>query len=248
MKNSYVFEIQPQQVDMYRKLRLYALENYLLNVAGFASNEQGYGIQHLLPYNYTWVIVRLQLEMKYIPTHNESIRVETWIEQNAHMLSTRDFRIYLIDSTSHKERLIGRATSVWAVLDLDKREIVNAFDKPMFDNTVDGEQINMPKPARLTPIINPTGIVPYTIQYSDCDYNRHCNSCKYLERMLDAYHVNVQNNGISLIINYIKEVKIEEHIQTLFLTSSQSTQYQQIDNDKHILCSCRIDINNELDF
>lgn len=248
MKHSYTYEIQPQEVDIHRKLRLYTLENYLLNVAGRASDEQGFGIQHLLPYNYTWVIVRLHLQMKYIPTHNEVLRIETWIEQNAHMLSTRAYRVYLVDPASHNERLIGRATSVWAVLDLDKREIVNAFDMPIFANTVDGEPINMPKAPRLMPITNPSGIVPHTIQYSDCDYNRHCNSCKYLERMMDAYPVNVQNDCISLTINYLKEVKIEEHIQTIFLTSSQSAQYQQVDEEGHILCTCRIDINNELGF
>lgn len=248
MKSSYVYEVMPQEIDMHRRLRLYTLENILLTVAGRDSDEHGYGIQHLLPYNYTWVIVRLHLQMKYIPTHNEHIRVETWVEQNAHMLSTRNYRVYLIAPTSHNERLIGRATSVWAVLDLDKREIVNAFDMPMFANTVDGETINMPKAPRLTPILTPTGIVPHTIQYSDCDYNRHCNSCKYLERMMDAYPVNVQNKCISLTINYLKEVKFEEHIRTIFLTSSQSAQYQQVDEIGHTLCTCRIDTNNELDF
>lgn len=241
MKYNYTYEIQPQQVDMHRQLRLYALEDLLLTVAGKTADEQGYGIRQLLPYNYTWVIVRLSLEMNYIPVHYDTIRIETWIEQNAHMLSTRNYRIYMGD------RIIGQAKSVWAVLDLSKREIVNAFTMPMFDNTVDGEVLSMPRAERLTPITNPSGRVPYTIQYSDCDYNGHCNSCKYLERMLDAKCLNVENFCIRLDINYIKEVHFSDPIQTLYLTQPQSVQYQQIDKNGQTVCSARVTLKKQAD-
>jgi len=234
MKSSYLYEIQPQDVDCNRQLRLYTLENYLLNVAGRMADEQGYGINQLLPLGYTWIITRLNLEMYYIPTHYETIRIETWIEQNAHMLSSRNFRIWM------NERLIGRAKSMWAVLDLQKREIVNAFDLPMFQNTVDGEKMDMARATRLMPIIQPTGEVNYTVQYSDCDYNQHCNSCKYLERMMDAYTYDVKNSCIRLDINYIKEVHKSDPITTRFLLLPQSVQYQQVDSLGHTLCSAQI--------
>ncbi len=234
MKYSYEYEIQPQQVDMYRQLRLYTLEDILLTVAGKAAEEQGYGIRQLLPYGYTWVITRLNLEMTYIPTHYDKIRVETWIEQNAHMLSTRNYRIY------KEDRLIGQAKSIWAVLDLNKREIVNAFSLPMFSDSVDGEVLEMNKAVRLTPIEQPTGSVKHIIQYSDCDYNGHCNSCKYLERMMDAKCPNVENFCIRLDINYVKEVHFSDIIYTRFLTDLQSVQYQQIDKKGQTVCSARI--------
>jgi len=242
MKQSYTYEIQPQDVDNQRQLRLYTLENYLLNVAGRAAHEQGYGISQLLPLGYTWIITRLNLELLYLPTHYEQIRIETWVEQNAHMLSLRNYRIYLGD------RLIGRAKSLWAVLDLQKREIVNAFDLPMFAGSVDGESLEMPKAGRLIPIDHPTGVVPHTIQYSDCDYNGHCNSCKYLERMMDAYPFNVHNSPIRLDINYVKEVHFQDQIFTKYLADLQSVQYQQIDENGHTVCSAKISVVDNLSF
>ncbi|MCQ2341682.1 MAG: thioesterase [Paludibacteraceae bacterium] len=242
MKFSYSYQIQPQDVDYTRRLRLYTLENYILNVAGKAAEEQGYGLSQLLPLGYTWVITRLNLELNYMPTHYETIRVETWVEQNAHMLSVRNYRIY-IDT-----QLIGQAKSVWAVLDIHKREIVNAFDLPMFQDKVDGEVLTMNKPARLMPVSEPDGQVPYTIQYSDCDYNQHCNSCKYLERMMDAHLCNVENFPIRLDINYIKEVHNSEQIVTKFFTDSQGTHYQQVDQNNKSVCTALISHLEKVDF
>ncbi|MCQ2348629.1 MAG: thioesterase [Paludibacteraceae bacterium] len=245
MKFSYTYEIQPQEVDQSRKLRLYTLENYLLNVAGKAADEQGFGIRHLLPYGYTWVITRLNLEMTYLPTHNEILRFETWVEQNSHMLSVRNYRIYLQTTDKSEqptERLIGQAKSVWAVLNLHKREIVNAFELPMFDNTVDGDTLDITKAARLLPITDPDGEVPHIIQYSDCDYNGHCNSCKYLERMLDAKCPNVENFCIRLAINYVKEVHLSDHICTRYKADLQDVQYQQVDENGKTVCAARISL------
>ena len=118
MKYSYEFEIKYQEVDDRKKLRLFNLENYLLEVAGKVADELGFGIAQLHPMGLTWIITRLSVEMTELPGPTDHIRIETWVEGTAHMLSTRDFRIYSGD------RLIGKCKSVWAVLDLEKREIV----------------------------------------------------------------------------------------------------------------------------
>ena len=79
-----------------------------MEVAGQAADELGYGIAVMHPRGLGWILSRLSLEMYELPRHNDPIRFETWIESNAHMLSTRDFRIYKGD------KLIGICKSVWA--------------------------------------------------------------------------------------------------------------------------------------
>ena len=69
---------------------------------------------------------------------------------------------------------------------MEKREIANIFNDPMFEGCVDGEVLPMPRAVRMTSLPDAQQI-PYTIRYSDLDYNRHCNSCKYLQAMLDTY-------------------------------------------------------------
>ena len=235
MKYSYEYEIKYQEVDGKKRLRLFNLENYLLEVGGTVADELGFGIQVLHPRGVTWILTRLSVEMYEMPTHCEKIRIETWIEGNAHMLSTRDFRIYSGD------KLIGQCKSVWAVLDLQKREIVNIFDDPIFVGCVDGEVIDMPR-VRMTTIPEPTGCVPHKVVYSDIDYNGHCNSCRYLQAMTDAYLPDYYGKKVRLDINYSKEAMLGETLQTYYLVTEDGVQYQQKNEAGETSCSAKITI------
>ena len=247
MKYRHSIIVPYQDVDATRRLRLYSMENYLLNVAGKVADTMGIGIPALLPMNYTWIITHMNMEMLYLPKHGEEIIVETWIERNAHMLSVRDFRIYTpLDDGS--ERLIGCAKSVWAVLDLTSREIVNIFDHQMFEGTVDGEVLNMARAPRFKPIIlndlenidATTGEVLHEIQYSDVDYNRHCNSCKYLEWMVNAIQSFDNTKPFRLDINYVKELYQGDAMYTRFMKADNAVQYQQVDENGVTCCNARI--------
>lgn len=258
MRHIYSYKIQYQEVDADRRLRLYTLENYLLNVGGRAADDGGFGTKALLPYGYTWIITRLNLTMDYIPTHGDIITIESWVEHNAHMLSIRDYRIYLSSSRpdftdgrwqedkaqwlNNNARLIGQAKSTWAVLDLEKREIVNAFDLDIFNNVCDPQILEMPKAERLTPILQPTGSGKHTICYSDVDYNGHCNSCKYLEWMLNTRRINPNGSAIRLDINYVKEIHLGEVIETIYLEQPDSIQYQQKNEAGQTCCSSKMKI------
>ena len=237
MKYSYEYEIKYQEVDDKKCLRLFNLENYLLEVAGTVADELGFGILTLHPRGLTWILTRMSVEMYELPTYCKRVRFETWLESNAHMLSTRNYRIYSGD------RLIGRCKSVWAVLDMEKREIVNVFDDPIFEGSVDGEVLDMPR-ARMTTIPDPTGIVPHTVVYSDLDYNCHCNSCRYLQAMTDAYLPDYYGKTVRFDINYNKEVTRGEELQTLYLVTEDSVQYQQKNQNGETSCTAKITITN----
>lgn len=249
MKYTYHLTIPYQDVDASRRIRIYTMENYLLNVAGKTADQMGIGIPTLLPMNYTWIITHLNLEMLYLPKHNEEIIVETWIERNAHMLSVRDFRIYQSQQDG-SQQLIGCAKTVWAVLDLTTREIVNIFDHEMFDGSVDGEVLNMARAARLRSIqldnleddteALQAGEVLHEIQYSDVDYNRHCNSCKYLEWMVNALQAFDNQKPFRLDINYVKELYQGDKMWTRFLKTNNAVQYQQVDENGTTCCSAKI--------
>lgn len=233
MKYNYEYEIKYQEVDGQKKLRLFNLENYLLEVAGTVADELGFGIQQLHPRGLTWILTRLSVEMYELPTHCQKVRFETWIESNVHMLSTRDFRIYSGD------KLIGQCKSVWAVLDLHKREIVNCFDDPIFADSVDGEVLNMDR-VRMTTIPEPTGVVAHKIVYSDIDYNEHCNSCRYLQSMTDAYLPDYYGKTVRLDINYSKEAMLGEELQTCYLVTPDGVQYLQKNAQGETSCAARI--------
>ena len=266
MKYTYEYTIRYMDVDDTKHLRWVALEEYLLEVAGTVADELGFGIAVLHPRDLTWVITHLALQMCYMPMPQERIVIETWIEQNAHMLSTRDYRIYLktgegVSGLEGERRLIGECKSVWAVLDMEKREIVNIFDDPMFTGAVDGEVLPMPRAARMMALPEAPR-VPYTIRYSDLDYNRHCNSCKYLQAMLDAYlpsaikgwqlgqQLSTLNSQLSTIkcqlstceawrldVHYSREVYFAEPITIAYQDEGELIRYQLLNAEGLTSCS-----------
>ncbi len=247
MKYRHTITVAYQDVDASRRLRLYALENDLLIIAGKVADEMGIGVPALLPRNYTWIITHFNAEMSYLPKHGEKLIVETWIERNAHMLSVRNFRIYVVGDDA-EEKLIGCAKTIWAVLNLESREIANIFSDPIFDGSVDGEVLTMARAAKLKPILlddieqtcdaTQAGEVLHEIQYSDVDYNRHCNSCKYLEWMLNACQID-SSKAFRLDINYQKELYQGDKMFTRFLKNAQGIQYQQVDENGTTCCSAR---------
>lgn len=278
-RHRYTYEIQYQEVDANRRLRLYTLENYLLNVFGRASDDQGIGIKYLYPQGLTWIITSLSLELSYLPTHGEFMTIETWIERDAHLLSVRNFRIYLLPSEAKKPAdglipneeatvpeqsvLIGQGKSVWAVLDLQKREIASVFEQPAFQKVADGEPLSIPRAERMKPILTPTCQSSRKIVYSDVDYNAHCNSCKYLEIMLDIYRptfdslsqspmgsqsqsTRTSDNILSfqptwrLDINYSKELHLGSEAVTLVECLPTSTRYQLRNSEGETCCNARI--------
>ena len=241
MKYFYEYEIKYQEVDGRKKLRLFNLENYLLEVAGTVADELGFGIAVLHPRGLTWILTRLSVEMYELPTHCEKVTFETWIESNAHMLSTRDYRIY--SGAGEGKRLIGQCKSVWAVLDLEKREIVNCFDDPIFEGAIDGEVLSMDR-VRMTTIPEPTGCAPHKVVYSDIDYNGHCNSCRYLQSMTDAYLPDYYGKKVRVDISYSKEAMPGEELMTYYLVSDDGVQYQQKNSLGETACSAKITISD----
>lgn len=242
MKYFYAYEVKYQDVDNQRLLRLNKLEEYLLDVAGTVADELGFGISQLRPENLTWVLTSLSVEMKMLPTHTDRIVIETWIEANAHSLSIRDFRIYLapgVDLAPDRRpkaadaswQLIGRGKSVWAVLEYTRREIVNIFSRPLFADNVDGEVLPISRAARPMPLSEPTGKLDYKIRYSDLDYNGHCNSCQYLEMMLDTARLNLCCRAVRLDISYVKEVMEGAEVVIAFLNEENSIRYQMCDEE-----------------
>ena len=106
----------------------------------------------------------------------------------------------------------------------------------------------MARAARLRPIQldnmedenGVTGEVLHEIQYSDVDYNRHCNSCKYLEWMVNAVQAFDNQKPFRLDINYVKELYQGDCMYTRFLKTSDAVQYQQVDENGITCCSGKI--------
>lgn len=231
-KNKFSYTIQYQDLDAARRLRLYTLENYLLNSAGRAADQLGFGMHYLSADNMTWVLINLALEVDYLPTEGEVLEVETWIENQVHMLSFRNFRL----SVNGKQ--IGQAKSSWTVINYIDRTIQNIFDRPVFGVVTPGEKLPIEQRRHIPSVDEPAGQWEHQIVYSDIDYNGHCNSCKYLEFMLNA--VECPYLPLRLDIKYAKEVRKGDKIRVLYSQTAETTCYEVRTETGELSCSAAI--------
>lgn len=237
MKYFYEYPVQKSDVDASRYIRLCDLERYLLETAGTSADRLGLGTNRLLEiYNTTWVLTRLSIMMDYLPTYDDTLVVETWIEGNAHMLSMRNFRLYV--KKDEGNLLIGKCSSIWTLINLESRQVdIAAFKDSAWDNAIDGERLNLPRAPRLGKIDEPTSVMPHTIRYSDLDFNNHCNSVKYLQFMLNACDALTGIFPIRLDMNYAKEVHKGEPTTICVLQSEKQVQYCMLNENDEISCT-----------
>ncbi len=217
LKFCYDYPIQYQEVDGSRHLRLYTLENFLLNSAGLAADVLGIGSKWLTPKGMTWVLTNVTMEIDRLPQYNQTLTVETWVEDFTHMLSPRNYNLYIDGEKS------GQVRTVWAVISLEDRTIQNIFDYPEFATVERGEKIEMGRIRHGVALTEPDGVWEHTIVYSDIDYNGHCNSCKYLEFMLNAHQPAFLGEPLILDMKYAKEVHKGDAIRVLYKQVDEQT-------------------------
>ncbi len=210
LKFRYDYPIQYQEVDGSRHLRLYTLENFLLNSAGKAADTLGIGSEWLTPQDMTWVLTNITMELDRLPKYNQTLTVETWVEDFSHMLSPRNYALYIDGEKA------GQVRTVWAVISLKDRTIQNIFDYPEFVPVERGEKLTIERIRHGATLAEPDGVWEHNIEYSDIDYNGHCNSCKYLEFMLNAHQPVFLGEPLIVDMKYAKEVHKGEAIRVLY--------------------------------
>ena len=173
---TYKFVAEPFHVDFTGKLTMGVLGNHLLNCAGFHATERGFGIAELNESHYTWVLSRLAIEMEEYPMQYEEFSIQTWVENVYRLFTDRNFSILDKDG-----KPIGYARSIWAMIDLESRKPADYICQ---------KDCPIAKPGRIK-VTSKEPVGEYVAKYNDIDCNGHVNSIKYIEHILDLFHMDV---------------------------------------------------------
>ena len=174
--------IESFDADIRGRLRPQTLLAYLLNSAWNHAKGTVYGYEELSARNLMWVLIKIQLIIKRLPKWGDQVEIETWGKRIEKLYALRDFAVSLASG----EKMIS-ATSSWMVLD-------KTSGRPQrFHLKTDGfpwkpgrEEIetNLQKVPELH---SGKKIANFRVQFSDIDVNRHVNSTRYLQWMIDSH-------------------------------------------------------------
>lgn len=238
----YDFQVQPLDVDFKESVRLTQMIGYLLHTAGRNAEENGFGIQDLHSKGSAWVASRLALEMYSYPKAKEMFGIETWIEDYGKVFTTRNFRI-----TDDSGKTIGAGSSIWCMLDMESRK---AIDLSGSDFSAFATRIPslIDRPSKVSAVIGEP-ISRHRIKYSDIDINRHANSMKYIEWMVDLFPLDFfQKRDVRRIdINYLNEVYYGEKVDIYFSQNVGDACIFEMRRDSDIICRASMQFDDAFD-
>lgn len=182
------FFLTPAECSPESRMPLTLLINRLIEVATLHANQIGIGYAYLLPSRRSWVLSRVAVEMERWPGVNDHYSVSTWISSLNRLFSERDF---VIRDTMAGDAPIGWARTVWAVIDMDTRQGRDIQDIQWAASLAEADvAVPVAKPSRPVAVAPGAGEArgaDYRFTYCDLDFNRHVNSSRYIELILNQW-------------------------------------------------------------
>lgn len=233
----YYYNIGAQDIDFMRRVSIKSLTNFILLTAGEDADEKGYGLLQLQQRCLTWVLSRLVIDMKRIPTEKDSISISTWVSEAGAVFTTRNFKIW--DASGNE---IGYATSSWAIMDMNTRHGMPLTIIPSIRDYVVGETSPIGVPRAL-PKVDGESALSFTVRYSKIDVNNHANSLYYIQWISDCFSLDFYRSHRvrRFEINYMKELTIDDKGRVYREETAPGDYFFEIvTRDKGIACRARI--------
>jgi acyl-ACP thioesterase len=190
------------------KLSLTGLSLILQRAAVEHAEHLGFGYSEISKDNVSWVLFRLNIEIRRLPKWKENIRVTTWPKSISGLSAFREFILHSEDG-----EVLCTALSEWLVIDLTTRrpQRMERFNKPEYLST-EKTAFTYPLPKLNTKC----GFIPLfnvTTRHSDIDLNGHTNARKYFDWLDDAVYQIHQEKELSFVqMNYFNECRLGEEI------------------------------------
>lgn len=202
--------LTPAECNPQGRMPITLLINRLIEVATLHANDVGIGYAYLVTRHETWVLSRVGVEMTRYPGVNENYTVRTWMTGINRLFSDRDYEI--LDGNG---ATIGWARTVWAVLNTDTRQASDLSHmyhiRELFPDNIKCQAAPL---TRLHPLTQ-YATIPYRFTYCDLDVNRHVNSSRYIELLLNCWTLDFhdRNRLTRFEINYLHEAYYDEPVE-----------------------------------
>jgi len=203
-KSHYNYRVEPQDVDFTLRATIPSLGSAILNTAGIDAHGKGFGVDALNADNHSWVLSRMAVEFDCQPGQYTDYTIATWINEYGRVLSTRNFT--LTDAAGNE---FGRAVTQWAMIDLKSR---SALDLSWVGDAHAEAIVDAPSPTdkpRKIRDVNPAQTAVHKVVYSDIDFNRHVNTMRYIEMMIDMLPLEMlmQEAPVRFDIHFLRECR-----------------------------------------
>lgn len=193
--------IKSYQTNQYGQASIASLFNILIEAAWAHAQVMDWGYDSLKSNNLFWVLSRIYFHVEKYPAWQDKITLSTW---SAGTDGIYAYREYIVEN--EQGEILFRASTAWLILDMETHKIFRLSDfRATFPKRIEAKACRSPK--RIKPDVHSEELNFYPVLFSELDINKHFNSVKYLERVLDDFGIDFLNNHepTELEVNYLKE-------------------------------------------
>jgi len=170
------------------------------------------GYREMYKNNTAFVIHKMLLKLRCLPSWNDYIIVETWLRPPQQLHALREFTI-----RDAKLNLIAAASIQYLAINTQTRKI-EQFPTVMETAYLNAEFLDE-EPANISIAKNNYSNTIHKVRPSDLDLNQHANNGKYLQWVFDymPFETNCQKHLCCVKINYKHEARLNDELNLFFI-------------------------------
>ncbi len=169
-------KIRYSEMDFDLVLKPAVLLHFLQDLASDNAENLGFGYSFIIKKNLAWFLLKYRMEFEDYPEKIYDLRLTTEPRGYNKLFAFRNFNLY------DGGRLLGRATSAWALVDIISKSMVSVGDA--LENNPGMPQYVKREDDLIFEKIKPLGKVDFEkifeIRFDDIDVNRHVNNANYV--------------------------------------------------------------------
>ncbi|MBQ7314538.1 MAG: acyl-[Clostridia bacterium] len=197
--------VDPHDTDLNGVCRASALLQYMQTAADHQLAERGMTYEALRAQNRAFLLSRIQMEF------TDSPRAYTHLLSGTTPCESRGFRFLRCYELTQDDVVIGRAVSVWALIDTESRALIRSESFPLPCPLSEAPSV-VPAPIRFPSLLREIGT--YTVTYAELDQNAHMNNTHYPD--IYAHFLPMRGHRIEgLSISYMHEARQGDVLRVL---------------------------------
>ena len=199
-------QIEINDVDDMGEYFFHHLLNRFAQIATVNATQLGVWNEEMMG-KYGWVVAKQYLHLDELIRHRDTIEISTTISPGTHVSFPRYYFI------KKDQRLIGTCSSIWTLLDIQKRRMVPPKRAGIQFPEVNHD-IQLPPPPAIQKDLEMHYVGEREVLYSDVDINQHMNNTRYIQWALDVIDFDQHHHCFisDLNILYRKEIRPLEKV------------------------------------
>lgn len=182
-------KIRYSEMDYDLVLKPSALLQFLQDLASDNAESLDFGYSYIIKNNLAWFLLKYHIEFDNYPKGLYNLHIKTEPRGYNKLFAFRDFTI------SHNNTLVGRASSTWALVDIDTKSMANVSEElkenpymEPYEKREDDLIYGKVRPPQRIDIEH-----VFEIRFDDLDVNKHVNNANYIVWAFEPLDFNFRN-------------------------------------------------------